>query len=154
MLSTIEGEVLGTRFIRELLSLVDSAPDDMTWLIADRDRLHTKRDRLIASIAAGVPAESVAAIRERETQIRDLEKQINRPRVPRLDHTRLLAALEQRAAEWKAELRAEPQVARMALRRLVGPLTLWDEAVVGAKPDFIEWSAEPKTDLLAGLAPT
>jgi hypothetical protein len=87
-LSTIEGEVLGTRFIKNLLAL------------------------------------------------------------------RLPAALEQRAEQWKADLRAEPHVARLVLRRLVGPLTLWDEDVVGKRPDSVKWEAEPKADLLAGLAPT
>jgi len=51
----------------------------------------------------------------------------------------------------KADLRAEPKVARMVLRQLVGPLTLWDEST---RPDFIKWKADPKTDILAGLAPT
>ena len=36
------------------------------------------------------------------------------------------AALEQRAAEWRVTLRTEAPVARLLLRRLVGPLTLWD----------------------------
>jgi hypothetical protein len=38
------------------------------------------------------------------------------------------SSLEQRAEEWKADLRSEPKVARLLLRRLLGPLTLWDAA--------------------------
>jgi hypothetical protein len=45
---------------------------------------------------------------------------------PRPDIDKLRAALEQRAEQWKADLRDEPKVARLLLRRLVGPLTLWD----------------------------
>ena len=71
--------------------------------------------------------------------------------MPRLDHERLRNALEQRAARWKADLRAEPHIARLVLRRLVGPLTLWDES---ERPDFIRWEATPTTELLDGLAPT
>lgn len=37
-------------------------------------------------------------------------------------------------------------MARLLLRRLVGPLTLWDEAEAG-----VRWEAETKTDLLDGL---
>ncbi len=54
---------------------------------------------------------------------------------------------EQRTAEWKRQLRAEPGVARLLLRRLVGPLTLWDEAEGG-----LRWESEPKpAELLDGL---
>ena len=31
---------------------------------------------------------------------------------------------------------------------------LWDDAVVGPRSDFIRWEADPKPDLLDGLAPT
>jgi hypothetical protein len=58
----------------------------------------------------------------------------------------LRAALEQRATQWKAELRAEPEVARLLLRRLVGPMTLWD----GVEAD-LRWEAETKSDLMDGL---
>ena len=59
----------------------------------------------------------------------------------------LRAALTLRATQWKAELRAEPKVARLLLRRLVGPMTLWDEADAG-----LRWDAETKPhELLEGL---
>jgi hypothetical protein len=56
-----------------------------------------------------------------------------------------------RAKQWKKELRAEPEFARLVLRRLVGPLTLWDES---ERPDWIRFETTPTTELLSGLAPT
>jgi hypothetical protein len=72
--------------------------------------------------------------------------------VPKLDHERLRAALEQRAKAWKADLRKESRIARLVLRQqLVGPLTLWDES---ERPESCRWEAKPTTELLDGLAPT
>ena len=48
-------------------------------------------------------------------------EQLRTPRQARSDIAKLRAALEQRAEEWKATLRAEPKVARLLLRRLIGP---------------------------------
>lgn len=47
------------------------------------------------------------------------------------------------------DLRAEPKIARMVLRRLVGPLTLWDAE---ERPDFVKWKIVPTAGLLDGLA--
>ena len=66
------------------------------------------------------------------------------PPLPRMDHERLKAALEQRAEQWKAELGAEPYIARIVLRKLVGPLTLWDES---ERPDFVKWEATVKSEV-------
>ncbi len=141
--------------MNELLSLVEHAPDETAWLAAERDRLQTEVDRLVASIAAGVPPESVAPlIRTNKGEIRKLDARLRIPRVPALGYERLKAALQQRAEQWKSDLRAAPKIARMVLRRLVGPLTLWDEATVGTRPDFIRWEAAPTVELLDGLAPT
>ena len=62
---------------------------------------------------------------------------------------RLRAALEQKSAEWRSDLRREPAVARMVLRRLVGPLTIWEDD----RPDFVQYEG-PTTpeNLLEGLA--
>jgi hypothetical protein len=80
VLSIIEGEVLGTRFIRELRYFVDNAPDQTVWLTAERDRLQTEVDRLVASIAAGVPSESVGPrIRTNEAAIRRLQARLRIP---------------------------------------------------------------------------
>ena len=153
VLDTIEGEVLGTRFIRELLALVDRGEvDHSEQLTADRDRLRAEVDRLVGSIAAGVPADTVApAIRAREADMAKLEVQLRAPRRVPPDMARVKAALEQRAKQWKKDLRAEPRIARLVLRRLVGPLTLWDES---KRPDFVRFEAAPTLELLEGLAPT
>src|SRR5204863_8569624 len=62
---------------------------------------------------------------------------------------RLRDALTQRATEWRVTLRAEPKVARLLLRRLIGPLMLYDEST---RPDFVKADAVVKTGLLDGLA--
>ena len=127
-----------------------TTPCSPTWLLAERNQLQTEVDRLVASIAAGVPADTVAPlIQTKQATIRKLDTRLRAPKVPRLNHERLRAALDQRAAQWKADLRAEPQIARMMLRRLIGPLTLWDES---ERPEWIKWEAVPTTELLDGLA--
>jgi hypothetical protein len=54
----------------------------------------------------------------------------------------------QRAAEWKVTLREEPKVARLLLRRLIGPLVLTDDS---QRPDWIDAEAEIKDALLDGI---
>ena len=55
--------------------------------------------------------------------------------------------------EWKAALRAEPQIARLVLRRLVGPLTLHTEKPAWLNEQrWVKWQATPKVELLDGLA--
>ena len=39
-------------------------------------------------------------------------------------------------ASWKRDLRADPRVARLLLRKLVGPLELHDDS---RRPDWVEW---------------
>ena len=51
-------------------------------------------------------------------------------------------------AAWKTTLRSEPKVARLLLRRLIGPLVLYDEST---RPDFIKADAVVKPGLLDGL---
>ena len=68
-------------------------------------------------------------------------------RTERPDIDKLRDALMQRAEQWKATLRAEPKVARLLLRRLVGPLTLWEESEGG-----VRWDAPiSASSLLEGL---
>ena len=57
----------------------------------------------------------------------------------------------QRAAQWKADLRTEPHVSRLLLRRLVGPLVLWDATEPEAA--WVEWETSVSPALLEGLAP-
>lgn len=145
VLDIVEGEMLGTSFIDELLALVDRGQaDDTVRLTAERDRPRAEVARLLGSLAAGVPAESVApAIREREVAALDARLAAPRPEQPDLD--RLRAALTQRAETWRHDLRAEPKLARLLLRRLVGPMTLWEDRA------GVEWTAEAKPALLDGL---
>ncbi|HXG69760.1 MAG TPA: recombinase family protein [Gemmatimonadaceae bacterium] len=149
VLGIVEGEVLGTRFIGELLALVDDGQQNgAEHQEADRIRLQQEISNLMDLAASGVPAETVAPkIRERQTTLRQLDAQLRDPRQPKPDIEKLRAALEQRATQWKADLRAEPRVARLVLRRLVGPLTLWEEAGAG-----VRWDAPPRPEgLLDGL---
>lgn len=122
-------------------------------LTAERERLQAEIANVVQSIAAGVPPGTVApAIKEREMEIARLDVALRRPRREPPNIERLRDALQQRAQQWRADLlRREPKIARLVLRRLVGPLTLWDEA---ERPDSNKWKAEPKAGLLDGLAPT
>ena len=148
VLSIVEGEVLGTRFMEELIALVDREPDPTAHLEEQKARLETEVSRLVDSIASGVPASAVAPqIQQRQTELAKIAAELRRPRQARPDVAALRLALEQRTANWKRQLRVEPKVARLLLRRLVGPLTLWDEADGG-----LRWEAEPKpAELLDGL---
>jgi site-specific DNA recombinase len=152
ILEMIDGEVLGTPFIEELLALVDKGEADQTaMLTAERDRLQREVNNLLDLVASGISADTIAPkIREREKEIATLDARLRRPRPerPNIDHLR--AALEQRAADWKRDLRSEPQVARVLLRRLVGPLTLFDPA--DAEAD-VEWETLVNPAILEGLTP-
>ena len=85
---------------------------------------------------------------EREAEIARLEARLRAPRraPPKVEELR--EALLQRAAEWKATLRAEPKVARLLVRRLVEPLRLHDES---ERPEWIRGDVEVKDGLLDGL---
>jgi hypothetical protein len=61
-------------------------------------------------------------VKEYRREIARIEVTLKSPRPDVPDLAKLRAALEQRAEQWKAQLRAEPKIARMVLRRLVGPL--------------------------------
>ncbi len=106
------------------------------------------------SVAAGVPADSVApGIRQRETEIAHLEVRLRAPRKEAPNLEKLREALEQRAAEWRQTLRSEPKVARLLIRRLIGPLELYDASLPQWQmPDFIKADCVVKTGLIDGLA--
>ncbi len=150
VLSLIEKDTLGTRLIDELLALVDQGEaDSSARLMADRDRLQREMSNVLGLAASGVCAETLAPkIRERERQLAQLDVELRQPRREQTDMAKLRDALLQRAAQWKTELRAEPKVARLLLRRLVGPLTLWDAADEG-----LRWDAPVTLGLLEGLVP-
>ena len=148
VLSIVEGEVLGTRLIEDLLGLIDTTPDQTAQLQAERQRLTGEIDNLVKSVAKGMPADVIApTVREYQQAVAKIDVQLRAPRPARPDLDKLRAALAQRSASWKADLRSEPQVARLVLRRLVGPLTLWDETEGGTR-----WEAEiTPENLLDGL---
>jgi site-specific DNA recombinase len=153
VLDMVEGEVLGTRFIEELLALVDRGEADNTALLtAERARVQQEISNLLDLVASGVSTETLAPkIREREAQLARLDAQLRTPRVQPPNIETLRAALEQRAAQWRAELREAPTVARVLLRRLVGPLTVWD----ASEPDaaWTDWETTLTPALLEGLVP-
>jgi len=141
VLSVVEAIALDPDTIEELLSLVDKGEVDQTdRLTADRDRLQQEIANLVSSIAAGVPATTVApAIKIRESEIAKLERQLNAPRPMAPNIEKLRAAMTHRAAEWTRDLRGDTSIARMVLRRLIGPLTLYNPAKKSA--EWIEWDA-------------
>jgi site-specific DNA recombinase len=142
VLAVVEYEILGTRYIKQLLSLVEDVVDDRPHLGERREQLRAEVERLVGSIAAGVPADSVAsAIKEREAEIARIEVKLRAPRPTRPDRERLRVALEERAATWRDNLRAEPRAARLILRRLIGPITLWESP----HRDFMENLPGPVT---------
>ena len=53
VLGIVEGEVLGTRFLEELLALVDTTPDPTEQLVAERERLQREIANLVQSVAKG-----------------------------------------------------------------------------------------------------
>ena len=121
-------------------------------LAGERNRLQREIDDLVESIAAGVPAATVAPkIREREREVASLEAQLRVPRPEAVDRERLRAALEQRTEVWRQELRGEPRVARLLLRRLIEPIVLHEETAEGNEL-LVEWDAKPIPEgMLDGL---
>jgi hypothetical protein len=116
-----------------------------------RDRLRTELDRLVELIALGTMPNELAApaIKERQAKLAALDVRLRAPKPSRSDIEKLRAALEQRAEQWKTDLRDEPKAARLLLRRLFGPLTLWDAAEPAS--EFVDFDAPTTTGLLDGL---
>ena len=134
VLGIVEGEVLGTRFIDELLALVDATPDHDGAAPGGTGPARAARSSNLVRarrIGRARPRPSRRSIRERQTEIARLDVAAARARPSAAEHRQAPRGAEQRAAQWKADLRAEPKVARLLLRRLVGPLTLWDEPDAG-----------------------
>jgi hypothetical protein len=133
------------------LATVDKGEvDETARLTADCERLRTEISNLMDLVASGVAAETIAPkIRERDADIARLDAALRIPRQPPPNIEKLRSALLQRAEQWKADLRAEPSVSRLLLRRLVGPLTLWD----ASEPDAatVEWDAPVLPALFDGL---
>jgi hypothetical protein len=150
VLSTIEGEVLRPSLIEKLLTMVDAgAAESHAALERERDRLAQEIANLVQAIKHGVPGDTVAPeIRRCEQEKVKVEAKLRAPRPEALNLERLRAALEQRSDRWKTDLRSEPKVARLIVRKLVGPITLWEEA-----PEWLRWEAPATPErLLDGLA--
>ena len=62
VLGIVEGEVLGTRFIEELIALVDTSPDPTAGLQRERQRLAQEIENLVTSVAKGMPAQAIAPV--------------------------------------------------------------------------------------------
>src|SRR5262249_8555811 len=144
-------EVLGDLLIEELLLMVDRGePDDRPQLVAEKAELTTARERLIDSIAAGVAPQSIAPrLRDIESKISALDARLRRPRREPPDLGRLHDGLTQQADTWRADLRRETEVARAVVRRLIGPLTLYDDTKPSA--EWTEWETSVTVGLLDGL---
>lgn len=82
VLDVVEGAVLGTRFIEELLRLVDRGnADNSAHLAADRERLQCEIDNVLDLAASGVAAETIAPkICERQTSLARIDQQLRAPR--------------------------------------------------------------------------
>jgi|SRR5712671_5685167 len=99
-----------------------------------------------------MPADSIApVVKQYQAEVAKLDVLLRTPKAAPPNLEQLRAALEQPAAEWRAILRDEPIVARRLLRRLVGPLTLWDASEPEAA--WVEREAVLTPALLEGLAP-
>lgn len=154
VLNIVEGQLLEPQIIEEVLKLVDDSVDKTTYVQSNRDRLQEEVNNLVDSIAKKfiAPEDAGAQIQRRKEEIARLDAELRKPRPPRVQRERLRAALEQRIASWKAELRAEPRIARIVLRRLIGPLTLHGEHRGPDETYFEYWEASIKPEgLLDGL---
>ncbi|MFA5907305.1 MAG: recombinase family protein [Vicinamibacterales bacterium] len=175
VLQEVIDEALGTRYVDELLMMVETVPDETGRLTSDRDRLRKELNNLgevVAQLGSGDGL--VPKIKERQAELAKVEAALRRPRPERPNADKVRAALLQRAGEWRETLRAEPKVARLVLRRMLGPLTLsgaerppfekWDADVkpgtTGVSIDittsgwFVKWDADVKPGILAGILPT
>jgi hypothetical protein len=77
-----------------------------------------------------------------------LDARLRAPRKEAPNLQKLREVLEQRAADWRRTLREEPKVARLLIRRMIGPLELYD----GSLPQFQlpKAAAVVKTGLIDG----
>ncbi|WP_110174776.1 zinc ribbon domain-containing protein [Luteitalea pratensis] len=168
MLDMVEDEVLSPAYVDTLLAMMarGTDPAETPRLERERERLETEVQRLVGSIAHGVdPREVADQIAVRRACIEAATKRLASVQEPP-DVDRLRDALLQRCAEWREVLRGEVHVARILLRKLVGPIFLEDPlspeqalavGVVsacdsGSEEDLIRWDAPIKPGILEGLA--
>jgi len=163
VLSVLEDEVLGGRLIDELLLLVDAAPPDETERLRhEEQQVRAEISTLLESVAAGIPPGTVAPkVREREEKLARITADLQRPRPVPVNRDRLRAALQRQGQQWAEVLRSEPTVARALLRRLIGPISVWEESdpkeiipLESARAEArcvreARWSAEVRSDAIA-----
>jgi DNA invertase Pin-like site-specific DNA recombinase len=146
-LSIIEGEILTPDFIDDLLGIVARGPvDESARLKGERDQLNSERERLVGAIRKGIVSEDEAAkdLQDVRDKILTIEKQLNKPRPETPDPGKLRDALEQRQTLWAAELRSNPEFARLIVKRLLDPIVLHDERTM---PSWVkELRAVPSSD--------
>lgn len=117
VLGLVDRRILDDRSVNELLSRIDTAPDNRPTLKAQQDDHVVKRDRLIASIQDGVPGDVVApAIKATQAEIDRLQRLLDAPRPEQPDVERLRSALMQQVQEWRRVLRGDVGLAREVLR--------------------------------------
>lgn len=151
VVDALDRVVLSPDAVEEVLALVTAdGPDERPALEADLNRLRTEVRRLLGSIADGVPAASVAPmVREKEAEAARIEARLRVPRAPVADRTHLRAALTGKAEAWSVILRRDPAAARMVIRKLMGPITLWKKEKA---PAWL-WKASQKYGLAEDVIP-
>lgn len=159
LLGMIEGEVLTTQQVEELLALLgDGSLDNYAYWTQRRDALRQDIDKLVQLTLRGASPESVGPqIQEREKEIARLDEQLRMPHPEPVDIDKLRAALLQRTAEWKRDLRGNVKVARLVVRRLLGPITLFTDKpawVPEADTSWIAWEAEIRREKAVRRADT
>ena len=98
-----------------------------------------------------MPADTVApAIKEREAEIARLDVKLRTPRRCRRTSS-VSATPDQRAEQWRSGPAGRAAVARLLLRRLIGPLVL---RRVPAGLAWVQWESAVTTGVLDGLVPT
>lgn len=128
VLKMVEGFILEPSIIAEAVERAvsviagDGAGERRSALEAEVDSLRAQLARLVEALASGGDSAALAAaIRARESNLRDLEQRFAAARsapVP-FDRAKLRRELATRAADWKTLLRNAPPAGHTALRALI-----------------------------------
>lgn len=144
VLRALEDDVLSPRAVERVLASLETGPaDDRKRLEAERDTARAERDRLVGSIAAGVPAGSVApAIKEREDQIARLDARLAIAPPEAVDRAAMRKLLKGTVADYSVRLRENPEVARLVLRQLLpAPIVPPRQDNVEVPEYILKWKA-------------
>jgi hypothetical protein len=137
VLSSIDEVALSPEVVEELLASAPKTADGGRAALAERVAvLRKEKARLVAALATTDDPDVAEAVKGKAVEIRRAEVELAAlPEVP-VDPAGLRAALEQRRHDWKEALRGSVEVARAAVRRIVGPLTI-TPGLVEERPDFV-----------------